>query len=40
LPVLQDRSRNSLKQLPQSVAVADGINWGYRSAVLPVVFVQ
>lgn len=29
--MLQDRSRNSLGKFPQSVAVADGINWGYRS---------
>lgn len=40
LLMLQDRSRNSLMQFPQSVAVADGINWGYRLAAQPVVFVQ
>jgi hypothetical protein len=30
----QGRSRSSIKNFPQSIAVADGINWAYRSAML------
>lgn len=28
----QERSRTRLKDFPTSLAIADGINWGYRCA--------